>query len=307
MKWFKKEGTMRVIFKYFALVIVALLISVTTVSAQEKIRAVIIDGQNNHNWRESTPYLVKILEDSELFTVDVATSPDRGGDMSKFNVDFSKYDLVVMNYNGDRWNSDMEKAFVKFVVDGGGLLSYHAGNNAFPDWPAYNEMIALGGWEGRMEDSGPYLYIDKEGNTIIDPVEPGIGGDHGPQWAFPIDVRAPEHPIMKGLPLRFRHCKDELYQRQRGPAHNVTILATAYADPKYRGTDRHEPLILTVPYGKGRCVNNMLGHQGEQLESVDSIVLLIRCAEWAATGKVTYDVPADFPGEDEPVYRNILD
>ncbi len=298
---------MRTLSKYFALTVIALLISVTTVSAQDKIRTVVIDGQNNHNWRETTPYLVKILEDSGLFSVDVATSPDRGGDMSQFNVDFDKYDLVVMNYNGDRWNSEMEKAFVKFVVNGGGFLSFHAGNNAFANWAAYNEMIALGGWEGRNEDSGPYLYIDKEGNTVVDAVEPGPGGDHGPQWAYPIDNRAPEHPIMKGLPLKFRHCTDELYQRQRGPAHNVTILASAYADPEYRGTDRNEPLILTVPYGKGRCVNNMLGHAGEQCESVDFIVLFIRCAEWAATGKVTTEVPADFPGEDEPVYRKVLD
>ena len=284
--------------------VLALFLSLPAV-AQEKIRTVIIDGQNNHGWQETTPILVKILEDSGLFTVDVATSPAQGGDMSKFNVDFSKYSLVVMNYNGDDWNPEMKKAFVKFVVDGGGFLSYHAGNNSFPNWVAYNEMIGLGGWGGRNEDSGPYLYLDKDGNTVIDAVEPGPGGDHGPQWAYPIDVRAPEHPIMKGLPLRFRHCEDELYQRQRGPAHNVTVLASAFAEESHRGTGRNEPLILTVPYGKGRCVNNMLGHGGRQCESVDFIVLFLRCAEWAATGKVTQEVPADFPGEDEPVYRNL--
>lgn len=298
---------MKKFLRLLTLAVLAVAVCVSTASAQDKIRTVIIDGQNNHNWKETTPYLVKILEDSGMFTVDVATTPDRGGDMNKFNVDFSKYDLVVMNYNGDRWNSEMEKAFVKFIVDGGGLLSYHAGNNAFTHWPAYNEMIALGGWEGRNEDSGPYLYLDKDGNTVIDAVEPGPGGNHGPQWAYPIDVRAPEHPIMKGLPMRFRHCKDELYQQQRGPAHNVTVLATAFADPNHGGTNRNEPLIITVPYGKGRCVNNMLGHAGEQCESVDFIVLFLRCAEWAATGKVTQEVPADFPGEDEPTFRNIID
>lgn len=297
----------RSMLRYAVTAALTLLLTVSTASAQDKIRAVVIDGQNNHNWAETTPYLVKILEDAGIFEVDVATSPSRGGDMSQFNVDFSKYDLVVMNYNGDRWNPEMDKAFVKFVVDGGGFLSFHAGNNAFPDWPAYNEMIALGGWGGRNQDSGPYLYLDEDGNTVIDAVEPGIGGDHGPQWAFPIDVRAPEHPIMKGLPLRFRHCEDELYQRQRGPAHNVTVLATAFARPDKGGTNRHEPLIITVPYGKGRCVNNMLGHAGKQCESVSFIVLFQRCAEWAATGKVTLEIPEDFPGEDEPTFRKLFD
>lgn len=288
----------------FFAVALALTFVVSTASAQDKIKTVIIDGQNNHNWRETTPYLVKILEDAGIFDVDVATSPDRGGDMTKFNVDFSKYDLVVMNYNGDRWTPEMDKAFVKFVVDGGGLLSFHAGNNAFPDWPAFNEMVGLGGWCGRNENSGPYLYINDAGETIIDAVEPGIGGDHGPQWAFPIDVREPEHPIMKGLPKTFRHCEDELYQRMRGPAHNVTILATSYADPEKRGTGRHEPLIITIPYGKGRVVNNMLGHAGKQCEAVSTIVLFQRCAEWAATGKVTQEIPADFP-TDEPTFRKL--
>ena len=133
----------RTILKYVALIALTLLFSVSSASAQDKIRTVIIDGQTNHNWAETTPYLVKILEDAGIFEVDVATAPGKGGDMSKFNVDFSKYDLVVMNYNGDRWNPEMDKAFVKFVVDGGGFLSYHAGNNAFANWPAYNEMIGL--------------------------------------------------------------------------------------------------------------------------------------------------------------------
>ena len=297
---------MKKLFMLATVMVLALYVCGTTVLAQDKIRAVIIDGQNNHNWKATTPYLVKILESSGRFTVDVATTPPNGQDVSGFNVDFSKYDLVVMNYNGARWNPEMEKAFVKFIVDGGGLLSYHAGNNAFTDWPAYNEMIALGGWCGRTHDSGPYLYLDNDGNVVIDPVQEGPSGDHGPQWAYPIDVRAPEHPIMKGLPLRFRHCTDELYQYQRGPAHNVTVLASAFAPSDRRGSNRNEPLILTVPYGKGRCVNNMLGHDVDQLKSVDTILLLQRCAEWAATGEVTIPVPDNFPGEDEPTFNDLL-
>ena len=290
-----------------ALVALTLCLATVSVFAQDKIRTVIIDGQNNHNWKATTPYLVAILEDCGRFSVDVATTPAQGEDVSGFNVDFSKYDLVVMNYNGDRWNPEMEKAFVNFIVNGGGLLSYHAGNNAFTSWPAYNEMIALGGWGGRNHDSGPYLYLDDEGKVVIDPVQEGPSGDHGPQWAFQIDVRNPEHPIMKGLPLKWRHCADELYQYQRGPAHNVDVLATAYAPTgEHRGSGRNEPLILTVPYGKGRCVNNMLGHDVNMLKSVDTIVLLQRCAEWAATGKVTIPVPENFPGVDEPTFNDLL-
>src|SRR5579859_150853 len=40
-----------------------------------RIRVVIIDGQNNHNWQATTPVMKKELEESGRFTVDVATSP----------------------------------------------------------------------------------------------------------------------------------------------------------------------------------------------------------------------------------------
>src|SRR5262249_44774982 len=43
----------------------------------KKIKVLIIDGQNNHNWRATTPVMKKALEDSGRFTVDVATSPER--------------------------------------------------------------------------------------------------------------------------------------------------------------------------------------------------------------------------------------
>src|ERR1700676_5418140 len=41
----------------------------------EKIKVLLIDGQNNHNWKATTPVLKWILEDSGRFTVDVSTTP----------------------------------------------------------------------------------------------------------------------------------------------------------------------------------------------------------------------------------------
>ena len=42
------------------------------------MKALILDGQNNHNWRATTPLLKKALEDSGLFKVEVATAPGKG-------------------------------------------------------------------------------------------------------------------------------------------------------------------------------------------------------------------------------------
>ena len=96
----------------------------------------------------------------------------------------------------------------------------HAANNAFGKWPEYNRMIGLGGWGGRNEKSGPYLYFDDGGKLIRDP-RPGRGGSHGPQSAFKVTLRDEEHPITKGMPKVWMHAKDELYDSLRGPAEEV--------------------------------------------------------------------------------------
>src|SRR5262249_27290252 len=118
--------------------------------AAPPIRALIVDGQNNHDWRKTTPVLKKILEDTGLFQVDVVTSPPKDGDFSEFRPEFGKYQVVVGNYNefpsGSKWPDPVKTAFEKYVSGGGGYVSYHAADNAFPEWPEYNLMIGIGGW-----------------------------------------------------------------------------------------------------------------------------------------------------------------
>jgi hypothetical protein len=137
-----------------------LLISQALASA--KSRALIVDGQNNHDWQHTTPVLKKILEDTGLFEVDVLTSPPKGGDFSGFHPQFGQYQVIVSNYNdfagGTPWPDDVQAAFEQYVRNGGGFVSYHAADNAFPRWTAYNLMIGIGGWMGRNEKSGPYWY-----------------------------------------------------------------------------------------------------------------------------------------------------
>jgi uncharacterized protein len=274
-------------------------------AAAAPMKALIVDGQNDHHWRETTAVLRKLLEETGLFTVDVATSPAKGQDMSGFRPTFTPYNVVVTNYSdedgGNDWPDAAKKGLDKYVADGGGLVVYHTAVCAFPKWKAYNEMTGLGGWSGRCEKDGPYVYW-KDGKLVRD-TTPGPAGEHGPQHPFQIVVRDREHPITKGLPEKFMHSADELYAKLRGPAKNLTVLATAYSAPDQRGSGRHEPVLMTVRYGRGRVFDTTLGHETEQLRSVAFIVTFQRGAEWAATGRVTQQPPADFPGPDRPSIR----
>ena len=117
--------------------------------AATKRKALLIDGQNNHDWKTTSPYLKRYLEETGMFTVDIATTPEKGGDMTKFRPKFKDYAIVVLNYNGEDWAKETEADFVAYVKGGGGIVVVHAANNAFPTWPEFNEMIGLGGWGNR--------------------------------------------------------------------------------------------------------------------------------------------------------------
>ena len=273
------------------------------VAVAQPYKALIVTGQNRHDWKGTTPVLKKLVEQTGLFTVDVALSPPKIpvakgekpklADMSGFHPDFAKYQVVISNYEGDPWSEATKKALVDYVANGGGLVIYHFALAAFPDWPEYNEMIGLGGWGGRNEKWGPYLRW-RDGKIVRD-ASPGKGGGHGPQQAFQVVIREPHHPITEGLPPVFMHVPDELYGWLRGPGNNLTVLATAFAPKEKKGAGEHEPVLFTIQYGRGRVFQNCLGHAAEHLKSVAFIVTFQRGVEWAATGRVTQKLPADFP------------
>jgi uncharacterized protein len=292
----------------FALIAAALL-SVQTPRAASPLRVMLLDGESGgpyHRWPIATAILRRELEETGRFDVTVVTAPPAAGDFSGFRPDFGAYKAVVLNYDApdERWSDDLKTAFERYVDGGGGVVVVHAADNAFPAWGAYNAMIGVGGWRGRTERSGPFWYY--KDRALVADRSPGPAGSHGIRVPFRIDVREPEHPIVKGLPPRWMHQGDELYAHLRGPGERMTVLATAFSDPANHGSGRDEPQLMVIGYGKGRVFHTTLGHDASGLSSVDFVVTLQRGTEWAATGAVTQPVPAAFPTANVVSYRSDL-
>jgi uncharacterized protein len=281
-----------------------MLLGGTAAHAAGPIPVAILDGESAgtyHNWRLTTPVLKRELEETGLFAVTVITAPPSSEGFNQFHPDFSQFKAIVMNYDAPDWPAELRAQFEKYVSEGGGLVIVHAADNAFPDWPAYNAMIGVGGWRKRDEHAGPH-WTWQDGKMVADN-SPGSAGQHGARLPFQVTVRDAEHPIMKGLPPVWLHANDELYGALRGPGENMTVLATAHGDPKNRGTGHDEPMLMVLRYGKGRIFHTTLGHDVFAMSCVGFITTFQRGTEWVATGKVTQKVPATFPTAKTVSYR----
>lgn len=116
-----------------ALLAAALTFAAIGSAGEKKVRVVIIDGQNNHNWRATTPVMKKALEDCGRFTVDVATSPQMptlakpaepkkpkdpndAKAVAKYQDDLAKYQVALAKYKEalPKFQEDQKKAKAAF-------------------------------------------------------------------------------------------------------------------------------------------------------------------------------------------------
>jgi type 1 glutamine amidotransferase len=247
-----------------------------TLRADDKaaVKVLIITGDHGHKWKETTPFLKELLTKAGM-KVDVTETPAK--DLTPENL--AKYDVLFLNYRNTQpgakanpdsvWSDANKQAFADAVKGGKGLVVYHHASSAFTGNGEFDkefEKIIAGGWRKQ--------------------------GSHGAMHEFMITVRK-DHPITKGV-KEFKHGRDELYQNSLitpGSEVLVTAFSDKTKDPKNTGKD--EPMIWVSMYGKGRVVEDAMGHDVEAMQSAGFKTLMIRCVEWAGTGKATYEGPAE--------------
>lgn len=254
----------------------------------DPIRILYLTGytDRHHSCEEMQGEMVPLLMSRADFQVEVIELADS---TARMPVRFREFDVVVLHLNEVWWARTVQRQFERYMARGGGLVILHEADNAFPTWEAFNRMIALGGWGGRDESAGPFVYW-QEGTSVTDYTTTGSAGHHGKRVPYRIHNRNVNHPIMRTLPSSWMHYEDELYGNLRGPAEHMEVLATAYSDPATGGTGKEEVVLFTVGYRKGRIFHCTLGHtkkgNHKALLNPEFRKIVQRGTEWAATGEV---------------------
>ncbi|MBM3859790.1 MAG: ThuA domain-containing protein [Verrucomicrobia bacterium] len=235
------------------LIAIASFAIITSVHAA-KINVLLITGDDvkSHNWRETAPETKKILESSGKFAVTVVEGAKALDDADALK----KCDVIYLHlYNATTPTaSDAGKANLLNAVKGGkGFVVAHLASASFKEWEEFKKLC------GRcwvMKTSG-----------------------HGPRSVFKVNIKEKNNPIMKGL--KDFEQDDELYAKLQGDA-PIRVLATADSD----WSNKTEPMVFTLNYGKGRVFHHTFGHDVKSLSTPEVRKLIERGAEWAATGSV---------------------
>jgi uncharacterized protein len=244
-------------------------------SQPPKLQALIIAGQNRHDWRATTPVLRKLLEDTGRFEVRVVEEFRGAGPEM-----LAPYDVVVLNYDDKRqpalrWGERADNALLNYVRSGKGVVVFHFATAAFEGWDEYEKLCGAN-WRPN-------------------------NGHHSARHDFTVEIKDTGHPITQGMKASFVQATDELYANLKWhPASKVQVLATAWDDHAlYGGKARqpipgaglNQPMLWTVEYGGGRVFADALGHDPDAMRTAGFIATFVRGTEWAATGKDTIPLP----------------
>lgn len=174
----------------------------------------------------------------------------------------ARFDVIVLNSaSGDLFTPDQRAAFVDWLENGGGLVAMHAaGGDTVQPWRFYAEEIIGARFIGH----------------------PG-GGDQF-QRARTVN-RAPDHPIMRGIPRAWLW-EEEYYSFDRVPAGRDTRILLSLDESAWRHPDALKmgaihPLVWTRSVGKGRVVFSALGHRPEYYDDPVHRRLIANMIAWA--------------------------
>lgn len=222
-----------------------------------KLNVLLLAGANNHTWQETTAALREVFAQDARFAVAVVENP---WDLKPSGLE--GYALLFSNWNTygkdkREWAAEMKAGFLQWVKKGGGFFVLHAGGSMFYDWDDFQALTG-GSWEK--------------------------GTFHPHMQSFTINVADKEHPVTRGM--SDFEIFDEPWQRVANRNPERRVLLTGVVGKENKGSGEPEPFAWTTQLGKGRCFTLMLGHDARAVANAGCKALILRGAEWAATGEV---------------------
>ena len=281
---------------------------------QAQVRVLLIEGASNHGWENRIAVLESILSKEGGFTLEVELAPANASDpdWATWSPNFGVYDVVVSGYRGGvdgvpEWSGPAKAGFEAFVSGGGGFVAFHEATQAFPNWPAYQSMLALGWRTAAVVDTGVGVAVDS--SLIFYPTGVGSITGHGAR-ADSLVTRLGNHPIHAGLPASWMAADLEVVRYPRGPATNFSVISYAEdPDPGAGNPALQWPVEWVVNHGTGRVYASTYGHlddfqaEPEGMRCAAFQETLVRALRWCAGEVVGSEVPPDFPGVSEVVLR----
>jgi uncharacterized protein len=167
------------------------------------------------------------------------------------------YDVIVRYDLVAKFTPAQEKAFVKLLQRGIGLVALHHNLGSHGQWPEYTKILG-----------GKYCFsVYEDGDKKFGP----SGYEHDQDLAVAVADR--QHPITRGLADFAIH--DEVYNHYYVAPEVRVLLTTNHPknDPKMAWT--HE-------YGKSRVFYFQLGHDSQAWKNPVYPEILSRAIRWAA-------------------------
>jgi type 1 glutamine amidotransferase len=260
----------------FIIVSLAFSICSYAIPKQDKlIKVLILSGKNNHEWQKTTPLLVETFKEAKCFTTKVTNLPD-----TLNYKELKKYDVVVSNWNtwpdnDIRMTREWENDFLRFVKEGGGVVSIHAGASSFYGWNEYHQ-IGIGRW--------------------------GKETRHGAQSKGKVTEFNQTHPITNGLDNFY--IVDEIWEKP-DIYPGAKVLALVSATDEKDGHLISEPAVFVGSVGEGRCFYTTLGHNERALLNSGLKTILLRATQWAAGREVSIEVPAGLKETATLAHKNL--
>jgi type 1 glutamine amidotransferase len=160
--------------------------------------------------------------------------------------------VIFLSTTGDILTASQEQAFENYMASGGGYVGIHAAADTEYSWGFYEDLM------------GAYF-----------------NGHPSPQTAT-VDVTAPGHPIMDGIPSTFSRY-DEWYNYRNVPALGVTVLATL-DESTYNGGNMGDPhpIMWAHEFGGGRSFYTGFGHTSGSFGETVVLDILANAIVWAS-------------------------